>query len=62
MNTVEPLTFSQWKYESDIESKYNSFHDEYGDAAASSWDYAEYHYREYLERAKIHGKYATLLV
>jgi hypothetical protein len=56
VDTVEPLTFSQWKYESDIESKYNNFHDEYGDAAALLSQYTEYHYAEYLERIKRDGK------
>jgi hypothetical protein len=60
VDTVEPLTFDQWKDEADIESEYNGFHDEYGDAAALFWDYAEYHYAEYLERVKRDGKYAGL--
>jgi len=59
---VEPLTFDQWRYESDIESKYNSFHDEYGDLAGLLSDYKEYHYNEYLERVKRDGKYADLFV
>ena len=62
MNIVEPLNFDQWKYESDIKSKYNSFHNEYGDSAAPYWSYSEYHYQEYLERFKKDGKYTELFV
>jgi len=29
----EPLSFSEWCYEVDIETQYQQFYDEYGDAA-----------------------------
>ena len=32
---------------SDVEEKYQTFHDEYGDAAALLSDYKQYHYEEY---------------
>lgn len=57
---LEPLTFSEWCDQSNIESHYNSFHGEYGDLAGLLCDYKEYHYNYYLEQHKIYGKYTTL--
>ena len=45
-----PLSFEEWCYDSDIEEKYQQFHDEYGDAACLLSEYKEYHYNEYLEQ------------
>jgi hypothetical protein len=45
----KPLSFEQWCYEVDIESKYEAFHDEYGDAACLLSMYKQAHYEEYLE-------------
>ena len=50
----EPLSFSEWCYETDIEAKYEAFHDEYGDLAASLPEYKECHYQEYIEGFKQH--------
>lgn len=47
-NMKQPLTFFEWCSESDVEEKYQTFHDEYGDAAALLSDYKQYHYEEYL--------------
>ena len=47
-NMKQPLTFSEWCSESDVEEKYQTFHDEYGDAAPLLSDYKQYHYEEYL--------------
>jgi len=38
---------SQLSMNSDVEEKYQTFHDEYGDAAALLSDYKQYHYEEY---------------
>jgi hypothetical protein len=45
---MEPLTFEEWCSDTDIEAKYEAFHDEYGDAAAPLWEYKQVHYEEYL--------------
>jgi len=47
-------SFSKEEFESyySVESKYQSFHDEYGDAAAFYSDYLDYHYRDYLDHHK----------
>jgi hypothetical protein len=45
----KPLSFEQWCSDVDIESQYEAFHDEYGDAAALLCEYKQYHYEEYLE-------------
>jgi len=39
---------SQLSMNSDVEEKYQTFHDEYGDAAPLLSDYKQYHYEEYL--------------
>ena len=44
-----PLSFEEWCDTTDIESKYQSFHDEYGDAACLLSEYKQLHYNEYLE-------------
>ena len=46
-NMKQPLTFSEWCSESDVEEKYQTFHDEYGDAAPLLSEYKQYHYEEY---------------
>lgn len=48
----EPLSFSQWCHEVDIESKYEDFRNEYGDLACLLSDYKERHYEDYLENFK----------
>lgn len=48
-DSLTPLSFNQWCYETRIEEKYQMFHDEYGDAAVDLFRYKEYHYNEYLE-------------
>lgn len=48
----KPLSFEQWCSDVDIESQYEAFHDEYGDAAALLCEYKQYHYEEYLESFK----------
>jgi hypothetical protein len=48
----KPLSFQQWCYEVDIESQYEAFHDEYGDAAGLLSQYKEYHYEVYLQSFK----------
>ena len=45
----KPLSFEQWCSDVDIESQYEAFHDEYGDAAALLCEYKQYHYEEYLQ-------------
>lgn len=45
----EPLSFSEWCNEVEIEAQYQRFHDEYGDAACLLSQYKEFHYQEYLE-------------
>lgn len=45
----EPLSFSQWCYEVDIEAQYQRFYDEYGYSACSLTEYKERHYEEYLQ-------------
>ena len=47
-NMKQPLTFSEWCSESDVEEKYQTFHDEYGDAAPLLSEYKQYHYEVYL--------------
>ncbi len=42
------MTFEEWCYETDIESKYQALHDEYGDAACLLSEYKDYHYQEYV--------------
>lgn len=42
------LTFEEWCEFTDIDSKYQAFHDEYGDAACLLSDYKEFHYGEYV--------------
>jgi hypothetical protein len=54
MNMNEPLSFEQWCYDVDIESKYESFHDEYGDVACLLSEYKEKHYEVYLQGFKSH--------
>jgi hypothetical protein len=49
MNVDEAMDFETWVYKSNIEEKYQNFHDEYGDAAGLLSDYKEIHYQEYLE-------------
>ena len=56
-----PLSFNQWCEQSNVEDKYNNFHDEYGDAACLLSDYKQYHYDQYLSNFKKYGKYTTLL-
>lgn len=48
----KPLSFDQWCWEVDIESKYEAFHDEYGDAACLLSEYKEKHYQDYLNNFK----------
>ena len=48
----EVKSFEQWCSDVDIESRYEAFHDEYGDAAALLCEYKQYHYEEYLESFK----------
>lgn len=50
--TDKPLTFEEWKEFSNVESRYEQHHDEYGDSCPFYSQYAEYHYNEYLERWK----------
>ena len=42
------MTFDEWCYESNIETKWQTLHDEYGDAAPLLSEFKEYHYREYV--------------
>jgi hypothetical protein len=49
MKYFVPLDFETWVYESNIEEKYQIFHDEYGDAACLLVEYKERHYQEYLQ-------------
>jgi len=49
MNVDEAMDFETWVYESNIEEKYQNFHDEYGDTACLLSDYKKIHYQEYLE-------------
>lgn len=48
----EPLTFSEWCEQEDIESTYQKFYDDYGDLACSAIEYMERHYQEYLQEFK----------
>jgi hypothetical protein len=50
----KPPPFSKEEFEShySVGRKYQSFHDEYGDAAALYSEYLDYHYRDYLEHNK----------
>jgi len=49
MTTLKiPLPFEEWCCDTDIEGKYQRFHDEYGDAACLLSEYKRHHYEEYL--------------
>lgn len=48
----KPLSFDQWCWEVDIESKYEAFRNEYGDAACLLSEYKERHYQDYLNNFK----------
>lgn len=58
----EPLTFSQWCHESDVEREYQRLCDEMGDLATLLSSYKDYHYSEYLVRFKKEGKRCELFV
>jgi len=49
---VEPLSFKAWCSSSNVESRYEAFHGEYGDAACLLSDYKDAHYQEYLDTFK----------
>lgn len=57
----KPLPLSKEEFIShySLDLKYELFHDEYGDAAASYSEYLEYHYQDYLESSK-KGKWYSL--
>ena len=52
-----PLSFYEWCEESNIEQKYQQFHDEYGDSAGFLSDYKEVHYNEYLATLKTYNRF-----
>lgn len=53
-----PLSLDEWAESVNIEARYKSFHDEYGDAAALFSDYKKYHYEEYLRNYdRNHSRY-----
>jgi len=47
------MTFDEWCCESDIEDRWQAFHDEYGDAACLLSEYKEYHYQEYVREFQL---------
>jgi len=51
-----PLSFEAWCVDTDIEEKYQLFHDEYGDAACLLSEYKQKHYQEYLFNFKNNNK------
>jgi hypothetical protein len=42
------LTFDQWCYESDVETEWQTLHDEYGDALPLLSEYKNQKYGEYV--------------
>ena len=58
-NPLPPaLTKSEFVEQYHIETRYQTFHDEYGDAAAPYWEYTEYHYNDYLDCHKNRQDYS----
>lgn len=59
----KPLSFEQWCSDVDIESQYEAFHDEYGDAACLLPMYKQAHYEEYLEEFRnMNPTYRQILI
>ena len=52
----EPLSFTAWCYEYDIEAQWQKLHDELGDLACLLSQYKEYHYNEYLANFGLDSK------
>lgn len=51
----QPLSFEEWCHAVDIESKYQSFYNEYGDSACSLSEYKEMHYEFYIHGFALHS-------
>jgi hypothetical protein len=41
-------TLEEWISESNASEEYDRFYNEYGDSAASRWDWYEHHYADYV--------------